>query len=32
VIIRRELAGKLGEGKFTGLEFHEIAGFNFLLA
>jgi hypothetical protein len=31
-LIRRELAEKLGAGKFTGLEFHEIAGFDFLLA
>ena len=31
-VIRRKLAEKLGAGKFTGLEFHEIAGFSFLLA
>lgn len=31
-LIRRDLAEKLSTGKFTGLEFHEIEGFNFLLA
>ncbi len=31
-LIRRELADKLAAAKLTGLEFHEIEGFNFLLA
>ena len=31
-LIRRELADSLRAMKFTGLEFHEIEGFNFLLA
>lgn len=29
-LVRRELAAKLQPGKFTGLEFHEIEGFDFL--
>jgi hypothetical protein len=31
-LIRRAAAEKLAAGKFTGLEFHEIAGFDFLMA